>query len=115
MSENETERDFMEPMEPELDTIASSFPFFKLRRHESSFGKKSEKIARATELRKLLADTWGSAFLCFFHGRNFARNRNRKLRIRKRNDFVGLIASSEEKIRGLEFTTHKLFSCGIIN
>jgi hypothetical protein len=28
MSENETERDFIEPMERELGTIARSFPFF---------------------------------------------------------------------------------------
>jgi hypothetical protein len=27
MSENETERDFVEPMERELGTIARSFPF----------------------------------------------------------------------------------------
>ncbi len=68
MSEDETERDFIEPMERELDTIASSFPFFKLRKHEPSFRKKSRKVARATERRKLLAHTWGSAFLffCFF-------------------------------------------------
>jgi hypothetical protein len=28
MSENETERHFIEPMERELGTIAGSFPFF---------------------------------------------------------------------------------------
>jgi hypothetical protein len=82
MSENETEREFIEPMERELGTIARSFLNFlapqrrvfvpredrKGRVRDADY-EGSGRFPSGTHMR-------GSAFLICFHGRNFAKTRN---------------------------------------
>ncbi len=119
MSENETEGDFIEPMERELGTVSGSFPFFQLRRQESSFRQKSGKVARVTQLRKCLdrfpsGTDVGQRVFVFFSRAEFRQKSKLKTQNSKKKRFCRFsIAIIEEKIRGFEFIRHNLFSCGI--